>query len=50
MPRIEPIGLKLCAMFSRRVAVSGEPILSIYGLAVVSSTLHPPAMIYMAMR
>ena len=47
---MEPIGLKLWAMLRRLVAVSGEPMLSIYGLAVVSSTLQPPAIMYIATR
>ncbi len=45
MPTIEPTGLKLWAMFKRRVAVSGLPMLNMYGLADVSRILHPPAMI-----
>ena len=41
IPRSEPIGLKLCAKFSLRVAVCSVPIERIYGLQLVSRNDKP---------
>ena len=41
IPHSEPMGLKHCAMFRRRVAVSSEPIVRIYGLQDVSRNDRP---------
>ena len=41
MPNRDPKGLKACAKFNLRVAVSSSPIDIIYGLAVVSKKANP---------
>ena len=46
MPMSEPKGLKACAKFRRRVAVSLEPKERIKGLAVVSRKANPLSLIH----
>ena len=50
IPRIEPQGLKHCAMLRRRVAVASEPMESIYGLQLVSRNDKPHVRMKYAMR
>ena len=46
MPQSEPMGLKACARFSRRVLVCLSPNERMNGLAVVSRNASPKVRIY----
>ena len=49
-PIIVPMGLKVCAKFSRWSAVSAGPMTAISGFAEVSRNARPLAITYRAMR
>ena len=50
MPQSEPMGLKLCARLSLRVAFSFSPIDRMNGLALVSRKLSPQVSMKYATR